>query len=98
MSIGTLHLNLKKKWFDMVLSGEKRQEYRDYTPYWIVRMETVRREGIDNITFSNGYAKNRRQMIVGIDYITISTGGVTKWGAEIWKKKFIIHLRKRRNK
>lgn len=25
----TLHLNLKKKWFDMILSGEKKEEYRE---------------------------------------------------------------------
>jgi hypothetical protein len=27
----TLHLNLKKKWFDMILSGEKKAEYRNIT-------------------------------------------------------------------
>jgi hypothetical protein len=30
----TLHLNLKRKWFDMIKSGEKKEEYRDITPYW----------------------------------------------------------------
>jgi hypothetical protein len=30
----TLHLNLKKKWFDMILSGEKKEEYRDLTIFW----------------------------------------------------------------
>lgn len=29
-----LHLNLKKKWFDMILSGEKTEEYRDLTQYF----------------------------------------------------------------
>ena len=28
----TLHLNLKKKWFDMILSGEKKEEYREIKP------------------------------------------------------------------
>jgi hypothetical protein len=32
-----LHLTLKKKWFDMVLSGEKTEEYREIKPYWIDR-------------------------------------------------------------
>ena len=27
----TLHLNLKKQWFDMILSGEKKEEYRELT-------------------------------------------------------------------
>jgi len=34
----TLHLNLKKKWFDMILSGEKKQEYREIKKYWINRL------------------------------------------------------------
>ena len=34
----TLHLNLKKKWFDMILSGEKTEEYREIKNYWIDRL------------------------------------------------------------
>ena len=33
-----LHLTLKKKWFDMILSGEKKEEYREIKPYWINRL------------------------------------------------------------
>ena len=42
--IKTLHLNLKKKWFDMILSGEKIQEYRDIKDYWILRLFVNYRE------------------------------------------------------
>ena len=34
----TLHLTLKKKWFDMILSGEKKEEYREIKPYWVTRL------------------------------------------------------------
>lgn len=34
----TLNLVLKKKWFGMIASGEKREEYRELKPYWIKRM------------------------------------------------------------
>jgi len=34
----TLHLNLHRKWFDMILSGEKLEEYRDLTPHWKKRL------------------------------------------------------------
>ncbi len=34
----TLHLNVKKKWFDMILSGEKTEEYRDIKESWIRRL------------------------------------------------------------
>ena len=33
-----LHLTLKKKWFDMILSGEKKEEYREIKPYWFRRL------------------------------------------------------------
>jgi len=34
----TLHLTLKKKWFDMIASGEKTEEYRELKPYWFRRL------------------------------------------------------------
>lgn len=34
----TLHLVLKGKWFDMIESGEKTEEYRAFTPYWCNRL------------------------------------------------------------
>jgi len=34
----TLHLNLIKKWYDMILSGEKKEEYREITDYWVRRL------------------------------------------------------------
>ena len=34
----TLHLNLISKWFDLILSGEKKEEYREITSYWINRL------------------------------------------------------------
>ena len=35
-----LPLTLNKKWFDMILSGEKKQEYREYKEYWFKRLIT----------------------------------------------------------
>lgn len=34
----TLHLVLIGKWYDMIASGEKTEEYRDLTPYWCNRL------------------------------------------------------------
>lgn len=34
----TLTLSLKKKWFDMIASGEKTEEYREIKPYWEKRL------------------------------------------------------------
>lgn len=32
-------LPIKKKWFDMILSGEKKEEYREIKPYYDSRFE-----------------------------------------------------------
>lgn len=33
-----LHLTLKKKWFDMIASGVKKEEYREIKKYWVSRL------------------------------------------------------------
>lgn len=33
-----LHLTLKKKWFDMIRSGDKTEEYREIKSYWAARL------------------------------------------------------------
>ena len=50
-----LHLTLKKKWFDLISSGEKKTEYREMKPYWKKRLEG--RE-FTEIHFKNGYSKD----------------------------------------
>jgi len=49
-----LHLTLKKKWFDMILSGEKTEEYREIKPYWTKRLF----KDYTHVKFRNGYSKN----------------------------------------
>ena len=34
-----LPLVLKKKWYDMIASGEKLEEYREFKPFWQKRIE-----------------------------------------------------------
>ena len=60
-----LHLTLKKKWFDMILSGEKKEEYRDYGEYWLKRLSdffetdtpaTPIFKQYDVVRFRHGYA------------------------------------------
>lgn len=36
----TLTLSLKKKWYDMIASGEKTEEYREIKTFWINRLMT----------------------------------------------------------
>lgn len=34
----TLHLPLKAKWYEMIESGVKTEEYREIKPYWVQRL------------------------------------------------------------
>jgi len=34
----TLYLPLRKEWYDMIERGEKKEEYREITPYWVARL------------------------------------------------------------
>jgi hypothetical protein len=36
--MATLKLILKTRWFDMVLSGQKDEDYREIKPYWVERL------------------------------------------------------------
>lgn len=45
MIMKILHLVLMGKWYDLIASGEKTEEYRALTPYWCNRL--IQRYGID---------------------------------------------------
>ena len=103
----TLHLNLKKQWFDMILSSEKKEEYRDMTEYWAKKFYKPGCYNSDDlrpisenpnmfkkfqtITFSNGYSKDRRQFEIKLNHFGIHTGR-KEWGAEKDKQYFVLHL------
>lgn len=56
-----LHLTLIKKYFDQIASGKKKQEYREFKPYWIKRLTDLECDyyyNFDEIHFRNGYSKN----------------------------------------
>lgn len=90
----TLHLTLKKKWFDMIASGEKKEEYREVKPYWETRLWA--KKGVcvpkfDRVMFANGYSAQSPRMSFNVEYIAIREGR-SEWGAEPDKKYFVIKL------
>ena len=97
----TLKLVLKRKWFDMIASGEKKEEYRELTKYWQSRLWEYSRcsdacwaKEYDAVTFFLGYAKNRPSMTfrwLGTDI----EQGKPEWGAEPGKCYFVIKLGER---
>lgn len=97
----TLHLTLKKKWFDMIFSGEKKEEYREIKDYWLKRLcfnDPVRiheciayNTDYKIVEFKNGYSKDARKF--QIELLEITTGKANpKWGYDLGETVFIIKL------
>jgi hypothetical protein len=97
-----LHLTLKKKWFDMIASGEKKEEYRAMSDYWFSRFASCKIEGTkiladfteySHIHFYNGAAFSTIYPNFKIEFKGMKTGeGKEEWGAEPGKKYFVISL------
>ena len=101
-----LHLPLKAKWYEMIESGVKTEEYREIKDFWWKRFSTIDRNAPDNqdvewhkwecyrfnaVKFSYGYTK--RTMTFVCEGISIGKGN-PEWGAPT-EEVFIIKLGKR---
>lgn len=93
-----LTLPIKKKWFDMIASGKKKEEYREITEYYITRFENVGllhlfmpTDEIHQIILRNGYSKNSPTMKVNV-MLTIGEGK-PEWGAEPNKTYYVLHIK-----
>lgn len=85
--MATLHLTLKKKWFDLIKSGIKREEYREIKPYWSRRLN----KHYDRIRFRNGYSRNAPNFTIELNEILIGLG-IVEFGAPENKKVYILKL------
>lgn len=104
-AVKTLRLTLKKKWFDMILSGEKKEEYREVKMYWAKRLMNGFPEihGIEklnpdfktfeHIEFRHGYAKKAPTIIIQCNGIEIGKTRV-EWSDEDGKESFVLKLGK----
>ncbi len=84
-----LSLTLKKQWFNLILSGEKTEEYREIKPYWNVRLK----KNYDVIRFRNGYISTSPWFM--IQYKGFYCGnGRPEWGAPKNQRVYILKLGK----
>ena len=94
-----LILPIKKKWFDMILSGEKKEEYREIKPYYTSRFKklfmmcpnsgfTMPGCSRQEILFRNGYRKDSPSFVAEC---SLDMGeGKKEWGAEKGKEYYIL--------
>ncbi len=84
-----LRLTLNRQWFDMIASGEKREEYREQGKWIDSRVNA--NKNYDVVEFKNGYGPNVPTCIVeylGYDW----RAGTAAWGAEPGKRYKVICL------
>lgn len=91
-----LTLPIKKKWYDMILSGEKKEEYREIKPYYTSRLYSLVNIWVDNeqtvvpILFRNGYSSDSPTIKCNV---TISENyGKEEWGAEKDKLYYVLKI------
>lgn len=92
-----LHLTLKKRWFDMILSGEKKEEYREDKRYWKRRFlvsgshPPVFSDKPTVIRFTNGYGLDKPSF--DITCLGLRYGwGKPEWGGQKDNLQFVIKL------
>lgn len=90
-----LVLPIKKKWFDMIKSGEKKEEYREIKPYYASRLEKMvgfcESTGMGYyILLRNGYSKNAPTLKIG--GILKKDYGKEEWGAEPNKLYYVLKI------
>lgn len=103
-----LVLLIKKKWFDMIKSGEKKEEYREIKPYWTKRLNNEFDRMLKSIIPSNVERDLRKypqwltvRFINGyspfapqlICECKITIGtGKQEWGAELNKEYYVLTI------
>lgn len=103
-----LILPIKKKWLDMIMSGEKIEEYREIKGYWTVRIihwlgfQRGESETVLELLKSQGTIK-AKPVVLQNGYgrkarqvevmCTLSIGtGKPEWGAEQGKEYYRFHI------
>lgn len=81
-----LDLPLKAKWYEMIESGNKKEEYREIKKYWIGRLAKCGGR--------NSYEKTGFYCKKAICFSCITGVGNTNWGAPDNKCVFILKLGK----
>lgn len=99
-----LRLVLKRRWFDMIESGEKRQEYRLFTDYWKRRIWNwegrcrIKCLFYKVVEFRLGYAADSPRMAfiaLWIFYRMRGRYAHPGWGEPLGEDHFVIDLGER---
>lgn len=103
----TLHLVLIGKWYDMIVSSKKNEEYREIKPYWLNRFLRFDYSAFSMVLKPNMRGVKRIPMIFRkvvfhrgytnitaafkVDWVSVGMGK-TEWGAPADRDVFIIKI------
>ena len=94
-----LTLPIKRKWYEMIVSGEKPEEYREPSEYWLKRLRKARY--VQDIPYDycglklmirSGYSKDAPLAIITLSKIDMGPG-LEAWGAEPGHEYLRLHIR-----
>jgi hypothetical protein len=101
-----LDLVLKAKWFDMIESGEKKEEYRDVKQFWWKRIFTSYYPNLDilsnggyngkhsTVRLRRGYGKNAPSMVWKLGHVGIGFAK-PEWAEGHMGRMIVLPLHKR---
>ena len=85
-----LTLPIRRYWFDMIITGQKPEEYRDITPYYEVRFNRYNGRPF-TLRYRAGYRANSPLLQCTA---TVRQGvGRIEWGAVPGQQYFVLDLR-----
>lgn len=85
-----LTLPIKTKWLDMIDSGEKKEEYRDRTPFYFSRFDRFMNKDMV-VKFRAGYSARDRHSIYRV-HVKIGSG-YKKWGADSNSFYYVLEIK-----
>ena len=86
-----LTFSIKRKWYDMILRGEKKEECRAKSPYYDARLANCLGREID-VLLRNGYASTSPTVKVTV-LVTVGEGR-PEWGASPGVTYYVLKIRK----
>lgn len=95
-----LTLPIKRKWFDMILSGEKLEEYRKLSEYYQIRFDRyfprsytpAGEERVGMIKLRAGYSADAPSLTARCS-LTVGTGR-PEWGADPAEEYYVLKIEK----
>ena len=79
---------IKKEWFNMILRGEKKEEYREIKEHWRSRLL---HDKTTHLKLINGYGRDKPFLLIELKNITVGTGK-EEWGAVRGEEYYVLEL------